>query len=74
MLFGTPHKGLSTDELLRMVQSDLEDTVEPEQREYRELRLKLLKQLEEGSSFLEEQREALRPLCEELQLRIFSFY
>jgi len=61
MFFGTPHQGMRTDDLEKMVNNDTS-------------RHNLLRQLNEGSEFLENQREELCHFWTEYKLNITSFY
>jgi hypothetical protein len=64
IFFGTPHQGLRT--------YDLEDMVDAESGETS--RLNMLKQLREGSEFLENQKDDLSYIWEEYKPKIISFY
>jgi len=54
--------------------SDLEEMVEAESGSYETSRHNLLKQLREGSEFLETQKEELSFIWEEFKPKIISFY
>jgi hypothetical protein len=66
MFFGTPHEGLRT--------YDLEEMVDAESGGYETSRHNLLKQLREGSEFLETQKEDLSYIWDEYKPKIISFY
>jgi hypothetical protein len=66
VFFGTPHQGLRT--------YDLEEMVDAEAGGYETSRHNLLKQLREGSEFLETQKEGLSHIWEEYRPKIISFY
>ncbi|KAF8242573.1 hypothetical protein K440DRAFT_481581, partial [Wilcoxina mikolae CBS 423.85] len=59
--FGTPYQGLRTDELEEMVEDD-------------EQRSDFIKQLKEGSEFLENQKEDLLRVWERFKRKVVSFY
>jgi hypothetical protein len=61
MFFGTPHYGMRTDDLEKMVHNDSS-------------RHNLLRQLKEGSELLENQLEDLAHFWEEYKLNIISVY
>jgi len=61
MFFGTPHKGMRTNNLEKMVHNESSGH-------------NLLRQLEEGSEFLENQLEDLSHLRKEYKLNIISVY
>ncbi|KAI9771315.1 MAG: hypothetical protein M1840_002285 [Geoglossum simile] len=63
--FGTPHQGLRINELKEMIDTEAGGE---------ESRVNLLKQLDEGSEFLETQKEDLLRVWGEFQGKIFSFY
>jgi hypothetical protein len=65
--FGTPHRGLRTVELEEMA-GELDDA---------DSRLKvqnLLRQLQDGSEFLENQKDDLSEVWEKFQGKVFTFY
>lgn len=66
VFFGTPHDGLRT--------YDLEEIVEAESSGHETSRSNLLKQLREGSEFLEVQKDELSYIWEEYKPNIVSFY
>jgi len=66
IFFGTPHEGLRT--------YDLEEMVDAESGGYETSRHNLLKQLREGSEFLEVQKEELSHIWNEYMPKIVSFY
>lgn len=68
MFFGTPHEGMRT--------WDLEDMVDTEsaRNETVTSRHILLKLLNEGSEFLEVQKDTLRHILGECKIKIVSFY
>lgn len=65
VFFGTPHGGLRT--------YDLEEMVDADSSAYEESRLNLLRQLREGSEFLESQKE-LTSIWEKYKPNVLSFY
>ncbi|KAF8535741.1 hypothetical protein BDD12DRAFT_891916 [Trichophaea hybrida] len=66
IFFGTPHQGMRT--------YDLEEMVDAESSGYETSRHNLLRQLREGSEFLENQKEDLSYIWEEYKPKIISFY
>ncbi|KAF8530881.1 hypothetical protein BDD12DRAFT_914734 [Trichophaea hybrida] len=66
IFFGTPHNGMRTD--------DLEQMVDMESGGYETSRHNLLRQLREGSEFLETQKEDLSYIWDEYKPKIISFY
>ncbi|KAF8241219.1 hypothetical protein K440DRAFT_665405, partial [Wilcoxina mikolae CBS 423.85] len=66
IFFGTPHQGMRT--------YDLEEMVDAESGGYETSRHNLLRQLREGSEFLENQKEELSYIWEEYKPKIVSFY
>jgi hypothetical protein len=66
IFFGNPHQGMRT--------SDLEAMVDAESGGYDTSRHNLLRQLREGSEFLETQKEELSYIWEECKPKIVSFY
>ncbi|KAF8249183.1 hypothetical protein K440DRAFT_660436 [Wilcoxina mikolae CBS 423.85] len=66
IFFGTPHQGMRT--------YDLEEMVDAESGGYETSRHNLLRQLREGSEFLETQKEKLSYIWEECKPEIVSFY
>ncbi|KAF8543181.1 hypothetical protein BDD12DRAFT_874965 [Trichophaea hybrida] len=66
IFFGTPHQGMRT--------YDLEEMVDAESGSYETSRHNLLRQLREGSEFLENQKEDLSYIWEEYKPKIISFY
>ncbi|KAF8544651.1 hypothetical protein BDD12DRAFT_906355 [Trichophaea hybrida] len=66
IFFGTPHQGMRT--------YDLEEMVDAESGGYETSRHNLLRQLREGSEFLENQKEDLSYIWEEYRPKIISFY
>ncbi|KAF8534445.1 hypothetical protein BDD12DRAFT_895913 [Trichophaea hybrida] len=66
IFFGTPHQGMRT--------YDLEEMVDAESGGYDTSRGNLLKQLREGSEFLENQKDDLSYIWEECKPKILSFY
>lgn len=62
ILFGTPHNGARTDDLLEMVDKGNTDS------EY------FLLQLKEGSQFLEKEKEALVNLWSRYQGKVVTFF
>ncbi|KAF8531694.1 hypothetical protein BDD12DRAFT_914648, partial [Trichophaea hybrida] len=66
IFFGTPHQGMRT--------YDLEEMVDSESGSYETSRHNLLRQLREGSEFLETQKEELNYLWKEYKPNILSFY
>ncbi|KAF8535039.1 hypothetical protein BDD12DRAFT_754194, partial [Trichophaea hybrida] len=66
MFFGTPHQGMRT--------YDLEEMVDAESGGYETSKHNLLRQLREGSGFLETQKEELSHIWDEWKPKIVSFY
>jgi hypothetical protein len=66
IFFGTPHGGIRT--------YDIEEMVDAESGVYETSRQNLLKQLREGSEFLEVQKEEFSYIWEEYKPNIVSFY
>jgi hypothetical protein len=66
IFFGTPHQGLRT--------YDLEEMVDAESGGYETSMHNLLKQLREGSEYLETQKEELSYVWDEYKPKIISFY
>ncbi|KAF8538748.1 hypothetical protein BDD12DRAFT_841185 [Trichophaea hybrida] len=66
IFFGTPHQGMRT--------YDLEEMVDAESGGYETSRHNLLRQLREGSEFLETQKEELSYIREEYKPKVVSFY
>jgi hypothetical protein len=66
VFFGTPHEGLRTHELEKMMDA--------ESGGYESSRHKLLEQLRDGSDFLESQKDDLSYIWGDFNPRIISFY
>jgi hypothetical protein len=66
VFFGTPHNGLRT--------YDLEEMVDAESGGYETSKHNLLKQLREGSEFLEYQKDELSYIWEKYKPNVLSFY
>ena len=66
MFFGTPHQGIRT--------YDIEEMVDAESGGYETSRHNVLRQLREGSEFLENQKEELSYIWKEYTPKIVSFY
>ncbi|KAF8533477.1 hypothetical protein BDD12DRAFT_760777 [Trichophaea hybrida] len=66
IFFGTPHQGMRT--------YDLEEMVDSESGGYDTSRHNLLRQLREGSEFLEIQKEELSYIWKDYKPKIVSFY
>ncbi|KAF8533302.1 hypothetical protein BDD12DRAFT_984533 [Trichophaea hybrida] len=66
LFFGTPHEGMRT--------YDLEEMVDVESGDYETSMHNLLRQLREGSEFLENQKEELCYIWKEYKPNIVSFY